>query len=108
MREFVIITLYLWLIFALFEIYKSALAAQYHISIVAKGFAIINAFALAKIAVIARGLKLDRRFRRTGKPADLRNVAERCSIFRAAGLLPDSGGGDYRKISRKVGCGEHS
>jgi hypothetical protein len=68
MREFAIITLYLWVVFALFEIYKSVLVAQYHISVVAKSLAIINALALAKIAVIARELKLDKHLRRTGKP----------------------------------------
>src|SRR5208337_1437507 len=68
MREYLLMTLYLWVIFALFDIYKSVLVAQYQISIAAKSFAVINALALAKIALIARELKLDARLRPEGKP----------------------------------------
>jgi hypothetical protein len=67
-REYLFIALYLWLIFALFDVYKAVLLAGYHISMVARGVAAINALALAKIAVIARELKLDEHLRPEGKP----------------------------------------
>lgn len=67
-KDYLLITAYLWLIFALFDIYKAVLVAQYHIDFAAKSFAIINALALAKIALIARELKLDARLRPKGKP----------------------------------------
>ena len=47
-REYLVITAYLWVVFALFDIYKSVLVAQYHISLAAKSLAIINALALGK------------------------------------------------------------
>ena len=67
-KDYILITVYLWLIFALFDIYRSVLVAQYHIDVVAKSFALINALALAKIALIARELKLDARLRPKGRP----------------------------------------
>jgi hypothetical protein len=67
-RDYFVITMYLWVIFVLFDIYRSVLVAQYHIDDVAKSFALINALALAKIALIAREFKLDARLRPKGKP----------------------------------------
>jgi len=67
-KDYLFITLYLWLIFALFDIYRSVLVAQYHIDVVAKGLAVINALALAKIALVAKELKLDARLRNKSKP----------------------------------------
>ena len=68
MREYLVITAYLWVIFALFDIYKAVLLKQYQINLVAKSFAIINALALAKVALIARELKFDQFLRPKGKP----------------------------------------
>ena len=67
-KEYILITCYLWLIFALFEVYRSVLVAQYHIDIAVKGFALINALALAKIALIAKELRLDAHLRPKGRP----------------------------------------
>lgn len=60
-KEYILITFYLWLVFALFDIYKSVLVSQYHIDLASKSFAFINALALAKIAPITRQMKLDER-----------------------------------------------
>jgi hypothetical protein len=68
MREYLVITAYLWVIFALFDIYKAVLVKQYEINLVAKSFAIINALALAKVALVARELKFDQLLRPKGKP----------------------------------------
>jgi hypothetical protein len=59
LKEFFGIALYLWVILALFQLYRSVLLAEEHISVVAhQGFAIINALALAKVMLIAKALHL--------------------------------------------------
>jgi hypothetical protein len=62
LREYVIITLYLWMVFAVFLIYKSVILSQHNISVVAHGVALINALALGKIMLIAQALNLGNRF----------------------------------------------
>jgi len=59
LKEFFWIALYLWVILALFQLYRSLLLSEEHISVVAhQGFAIINALALAKVLLIAKALHL--------------------------------------------------
>jgi hypothetical protein len=59
LKEFLGIALYLWVILALFQLYRSLLLSEEHISAVAhQGFAIINALALAKVLLIAKALHL--------------------------------------------------
>ena len=59
LKEFFGIALYLWVILALFQLYRSLLLSEEHISVVAhQGFAIINALALAKVLLIAKALHL--------------------------------------------------
>lgn len=55
-KEFLIIALYLWIVFGLFLLYKSVVLNNEHISVVARGFALINALALAKVILVARAL----------------------------------------------------
>ena len=55
-REFLVITLYLWVIFALFLLYKAVILNEEHIDVIAKGFALLNALALAKVMLVARAL----------------------------------------------------
>jgi hypothetical protein len=55
LKEFLVMTLYLWIVFVLFLLYKSVLLSE-DISVVANGFAIINALALAKVMLIAQDL----------------------------------------------------
>ena len=57
-KEFLIITLYLWVIFVLFLLYKAVILNEEHIDSVAKGFALINALALAKVMLVAKALHL--------------------------------------------------
>ena len=61
MKEFIVMTLYLWVIFGLFIWYKSVILAEEHIPLEAKGFALINALVLAKIMLIAKELHLGER-----------------------------------------------
>ncbi|HSY71132.1 MAG TPA: hypothetical protein VK798_02775 [Alloacidobacterium sp.] len=56
MKEYFFISCYLWLVFALFVLYRSIILAEHHISFAANGFALINALALAKVLVVAREL----------------------------------------------------
>jgi hypothetical protein len=102
LREFLVIALYLWVIFALFEVYKAVLVSQYHISIAAKSFALINALALAKIAVIAREFKLDEKLRPAGKPliyATLLNAAVFSALLACFKILEEAAVGWYHRES---------
>jgi hypothetical protein len=59
LKEFFGIALYLWVILALFQLYRSVLLAEEHISVVAhQWFAVINALALGKVLLIAKALHL--------------------------------------------------
>ena len=57
-KEFLVIALYLWLIFALLLLYKSVILRSEHIDFVAKGLAVFNALALGKVMLVARALRL--------------------------------------------------
>ena len=61
LREFVIITLYLLVVFSCFIAYKSIVLGAYNIDITYHGLALINALALAKVMLIAEGLHLGKR-----------------------------------------------
>ena len=59
LKEFFGIALYLWVILALFQLYRSLLLSEEHINaVVHQGFAIINALALGKVLLIAKALHL--------------------------------------------------
>jgi hypothetical protein len=58
MKEFLLITLYLWVIFSLFNLYKSVTLAEQHITLSSHSFALINALALAKVVLVAKALHL--------------------------------------------------
>jgi hypothetical protein len=59
LKEFLGIALYLWVILALFQLYRSVLLREEHISFVAhQWFAVINALALGKVLLIAKALHL--------------------------------------------------
>jgi len=57
-REFLVIALYLWVVFGLLVLYKSVILNQEHIDMIAKGFALLNALALAKVMLIAKAMHL--------------------------------------------------
>jgi hypothetical protein len=107
-REYLVITAYLWVVFALFDIYKSVLVAQYHISLAAKSLAIINALALGKIALIARELKLDARLRPKGKPliySTLLNAAGFAGLMVFFKVLEEAGVGlfHHKSVAESIG-----
>jgi len=98
LKEFFGIALYLWVILALFQLYRSLLLREEHMSaVVHQGFAIINALALGKVLLIAKALHL-------GEWADDWPLIYR-SLFKSAlftivlacfKILEDAGLGMYR------------
>lgn len=57
LKHYLFISCYLWLVFALFVLYKSVILAE-RISFVANGFALLNALALGKVILIAQEFHL--------------------------------------------------
>ena len=57
-KEYLVMALYLWVVFGLFALYRSVILAEHHISLADKGFALLNALALAKVMLIAKELHL--------------------------------------------------
>lgn len=58
MKRYLILAFYLWVIFALLIEYRSVILAQKQIDIETRGFALINALALAKVIIIAQAFHL--------------------------------------------------
>jgi hypothetical protein len=56
MKDFLVITCYLWVVFALFVLYRSVISSEEHIPFAAHGFALLNALALAKVMLVAQEL----------------------------------------------------
>ncbi len=67
LRHYVIITLYLWLLFAVFSLYKRLILQENGISVWGQTFAIVNALVFGKVILIAQALHLEaglRKYRR--------------------------------------------
>jgi hypothetical protein len=62
LKEFAVIALYLWVVLALFLIYKSVLMNEEHVGFLTQGFAAINALVLGKIILIAKAFHLGDRY----------------------------------------------
>jgi hypothetical protein len=56
MRDFLVISLYLWIVLGLFVLYKSIILSEENIPFAAHGFALINALAMAKVMLVAQDL----------------------------------------------------
>jgi hypothetical protein len=63
MKEYLGISCYLWIIFALFVLYKSVLMSEQGIPYVAQGVALFNALALGKVMLIAQELHFAEHFK---------------------------------------------
>ena len=63
LREFLVITIYLWALFALLVINQSVVLARGEPDYQAHGFAIFNAFMLAKVLLTGLDLKFGTRFK---------------------------------------------
>jgi hypothetical protein len=55
-KEYLVISCYLCVVFSLFAIYKSVILAEHHIAIASQGFALLNGLALAKVMLVAQEL----------------------------------------------------
>jgi hypothetical protein len=62
-KRFLFITAYLWALFSVFEMHRAMVLRQQHILVSYRvGFALINAFILAKVILIAEALRVGRGF----------------------------------------------
>jgi hypothetical protein len=59
LRQYAIITLYLWLLFAVFSLYRRMILQEHGISAWQQGFAIVNALVFGKVILIAQALNLE-------------------------------------------------
>jgi hypothetical protein len=59
LRQYAIITLYLWLLFAVFSLYRRMILQEHGISAWQQGFAIVNALVFGKVILIAQALHLE-------------------------------------------------
>jgi hypothetical protein len=65
LKEYLVMSGYLWLVFSLFVVYRAVLLSE-RISLVAHGEALINALALGKVMLVAQELHFAERFK--GRP----------------------------------------
>ena len=56
LKDFLVISLYLWVVFGLLVVYRSVVLSDGHFSLVDHGLALLNALALGKIMLIAQDL----------------------------------------------------
>jgi len=63
LKKYVIITVYLWLLFALFSLHKQ-LVQGHGVSVWQQGFAIVNALIFGKVILIGQALKVGKSFER--------------------------------------------
>lgn len=63
-KELLAMLLYLWILFALFTWHESIVLARHGITYKPYGLALLNAFVLAKVMLVAEDLNLGTRFRR--------------------------------------------
>ena len=63
LREYLVMSFYLFVVFSLFVIYKSVILAEHQIDFALHGFALINALALAKVMLVAQELHLGDQFK---------------------------------------------
>lgn len=63
LREYLVMSFYLFVVFSLLVLYKSVILAEYHIDFALHGLALINALALAKIMLVSQDLHLADQFR---------------------------------------------
>ena len=64
LRKFIVITLYLWVLFALFSLYRRMILQAHGVSVWEQGFAIVNALVFAKVILVAQTLNLGKRLRK--------------------------------------------
>jgi len=61
-KKFLIMTLYLWVFFAVLSLHKTLVMEQEHLDYQEQGLAIVNALVLAKVMLLAEDFRLGSRF----------------------------------------------
>lgn len=84
MKKYLVITLYLWVLFALFATYKRVLLQENGISLWNQGYAIVNALIFGKVVLIGQFLNLGNNLRRH---ALAWAVLGKCVLFTALLML---------------------
>jgi hypothetical protein len=64
LKDYLAISLYLWVIFGMFVLYRSVILDEQNIPFVAHGLALLNALALAKVILLAQDLHFGERYRK--------------------------------------------
>lgn len=64
MKKYAIITIYLWVLFALFAAYKRELLQENGVSVWSQSYAIVNAMIFAKVVLLGQVLSLGDNFRK--------------------------------------------
>ncbi len=64
LRRYLVITLYLWVMFALFSFYRRLILQEEGISVWGQSLAIVNALVFAKVILIGQALNLDNGLRK--------------------------------------------
>src|SRR5271154_2972255 len=59
LRQYAVITVYLWLLFAVFSLYRRMILEEHGISAWGQSLAIVNALVFAKVILIAQALNLE-------------------------------------------------
>ena len=62
-KKYLLITLYLWVLFALLSLHRTLILEEEHVNYQEQGFAIVNALIFAKVILIAQDLKFAGRFK---------------------------------------------
>jgi hypothetical protein len=62
-KEYLVISCYLCVVFGLFALYKSVILREHHIPLTSQGFVLLNALALAKVMLVAQELRFADQFK---------------------------------------------
>ena len=84
-KEYLTISLYLWLVLGLFVLYQSVISAEHGIPFVAHGLALLNALALAKVLLLAQDLHFAERFK--GEPLIYPTIFKLVAFAGALGIF---------------------
>ena len=60
-KDFALMFLYLWIVFAMLAVHKSIILSQHQINYVSHGLAVVNALVFAKVMLVAEDLHLGQR-----------------------------------------------
>lgn len=83
-RRFLFMFVYLWVVFGLFVLSEAVVLGKTNVSFLSQGFALVNAAILAKVMLVAEGLKLGARFDRLPM---IYSIASKSCVFAIVFIL---------------------